>query len=367
MRVVLVTTRYPPHTGGVETHVAELATGLADRGHDVTVLTADARSADAGRRERHGAVTVRRFRGVAPGGAFHVAPGLLRGVRRAVAGGEADERTVVHAHNYHSLPLLFAALSTDGPGVGTGTPLVVTPHYHGGSASSLRDRLLSVYRLPGGWALRRADRVVAVSDWERRRLGHDFGVEATVVPNGLDVERFREAAPADPTDGRPYLLSVGRLERYKGVQHLVRALPHLDCDLVVAGSGPYAADLESVASDVGVADRVHFLGHVADADLPGLYAGAVAFATLSSFEAYGMTVAEALAAGTPCVVRQAGALVDWADRADCVGVGSEAEVRLAAVAAAVREAVRLSAPAAPLPTWDEVVDEVEGVYESVVA
>jgi glycosyltransferase involved in cell wall biosynthesis len=106
---------------------------------------------------------------------------------------------------------------------------------------------------------------------------------------------------------------------------------------------------------------------VADADLPGLYAGAVAFATLSSFEAYGMTVAEALAAGTPCVVRQAGALVDWADRADCVGVGSEAEVRPAAVAAAVREAVRLSAPAAPLPTWDEVVDEVEGVYESVVA
>ena len=45
MRVLQVTTRYPPHTGGVETHVARLAEGLVARGHEVTVLTADARSA----------------------------------------------------------------------------------------------------------------------------------------------------------------------------------------------------------------------------------------------------------------------------------------------------------------------------------
>jgi glycosyltransferase involved in cell wall biosynthesis len=84
--------------------------------------------------------------------------------------------------------------------------------------------------------------------------------------------------------------------------------------------------------------------------------------TLSGFEAYGMTVAEALAAGTPCVVREAGALVDWVERADVVGVD---ETTVTEVAAAVRRAVSLDAPSESLPTWEDVVDDVEAVYESV--
>ncbi|SEO82066.1 Glycosyltransferase involved in cell wall bisynthesis [Halogranum amylolyticum] len=363
MRVLQVTTRYPPHTGGVETHVAELAERLVARGHEVTVLTADARSADAPRRQRRNGVRVVRHRGVAPGGAFHVAPGVVRSVRDS----DAD---VVHAHNYHSLPLLFAAVGDE---LGTNRrrgdgdrPLVATPHYHGASASDRRDRLLSLYRPLGGWALRRADAVVAVSDWERRALRRDFGVDARVIPNGLDVERFADATPADSE--RPYLLSVGRLETYKGVQHAIRTLTELpDYDLVVAGSGPDADELRRVAREAGVADRVEFLGYVADADLPGLYAGASAFVTLSGFEAYGMTVAEALAAGTPCVVREAGALVDWVERADVVSIADGDQTNPRTVADAVEAAVLLDAPSEPLPTWEDVVAETEGVYESVVA
>ena len=361
MKVLQVTTRYPPHTGGVETHVAELAGRLVDRGHEVTVLTADARSADAPRRQRRDGVRVIRHRGVAPGGAFHVAPGIARSVRES----DAD---VVHAHNYHSLPLFFAALGNEQARqrrrVDDDRPLVATPHYHGASASGFRDRLLSLYRPLGGWALGRADGVVAVSDWERRQLERDFGVDARVIPNGLDVGRFAEAVPTERD--RPYLLSVGRLEAYKGVQHAVRALSELpEYDLVVAGSGPYADDLQRVAREAGDADRVAFLGFVDDAELPGLYAGAAAFLTLSGFEAYGMTVAEAVAAGTPCVVRETGALVDWVERADVVGVADGDETEPQAVASAVRRAVERDAPSRPLPTWDDVVDEVQGLYESL--
>jgi glycosyltransferase involved in cell wall biosynthesis len=406
VRLAFVTSRYPPHTGGVETHVAELAERFARAGHDVVVHTADRAplavgssaedergDADAGGlpappRERRNGVLVRRHRGLAPGGAFHVAPGIAPAIRRA----DVD---LVHAHNYHSLPVLFAALGTAGRDV----PLVVTPHYHGGSASGLRDRLLAAYRPLGGWALRRADAIVAVSDWERRRLAADFGVDARVIPNGLDVERFvaaRETVDAgrgpEEDDGvgsgragvesgrpaaggtrstadepgpasrpRPYLLSVGRVEAYKGVQHVVRALEDLpEYDLVVAGSGPYLDGLRSLAREAGVADRVDCRGYVPDDHLPGLYAGAAAFVTMSTFEAYGMTVAEALAAGTPCVVRPAGALVDWTDRADCVAAPPDD------LPTAVREAVGLDAPAEPLPTWDDVVDRVAGVYADVL-
>ncbi|MFB6129212.1 MAG: glycosyltransferase family 4 protein [Salinigranum sp.] len=353
MRLAYVTSRYPPHTGGVETHVSELASRFAARGHEVTVLSADAGTRVDGvrvaRSERRDGVRVRRFRGIAPGGAFHVAPGIAPAVRRV----DAD---LVHAHNYHSLPLLFAALGTS-----SGLPLVATPHYHGGSASDLRDRLLGAYRPLGEWALRRARAVVAVSEWERRRLAADFGVEATVIPNGLDVARFRDAEPVERE--RPYLLCVGRLEAYKGVQHVVGALPALTdppYDLLVAGAGPYGDDLRRIAREAGVGDRVSFLGYVPDEELPGLYAGASAFVTMSGFEAYGMTVAEALASGTPCVVRPAGALVDWTRRADCVAADVDE------VAAGVRTAVGLAAPSDSLPAWEDVVERTGTVYEGVL-
>ncbi len=355
MKILQVTPRYPPHTGGVETHVAEITERLAARGHDVTVFAADAEEG-LPRRETRDQIRVRRFRGVAPGGAFHVAPGIWPAVRRA-------DPDVVHAHNYHSLPAFFAALGTQlgasAGGRGGDARFVVTPHYHGGSASKFRTKLLSLYRPLGGWALDRADELIAVSDWEREQLRADFGVEATVIPNGLNVERFADATP-EKRD-RPYLLCVGRLEEYKGVQHAIRALPDLpEYDLLVAGSGDYRSELERVARETGVSSRVEFLGYVADERLPGLYAGASAYLSLSSFEAYGMTVAEALAAGTPSVVREAGALVDWADRPDCESVAS---ITPETVAHAVEGTVGRDAPATALPTWDDVADRVLSRYE----
>lgn len=346
MNVVQVVPRYPPRTGGVETHVRELAERLVERGHEVTVVTADAGD-DVQRREIRNGVAVRRHRGAAPGGAFHVAPGVFASIRRLDA-------HIVHAHNYHSLPLLFAALAA------REKRFVATTHYHGGSANPVRDRLLRAYRPLGRWTLRGADAVVAVSDHERDQLRTDFGVGATVIPNGIDVARFRDAVPR--VRDRPYLLTVGRIEEYKGVQHVVRALTELpEYDLLVAGSGPYADTLRSVAAAAGVADRVEFLGYVDDEALPGLYAGADAYVTMSAFEAYGLTVGEALAAGTPSAVRQQGALADWTDSEGCVAVR---DTDPATVAAAVRAAAGRRPDPSALPTWDDVVDDLEQLYRS---
>ncbi|OYR38957.1 glycosyl transferase [Halorubrum sp. Ib24] len=344
MKVVQVVPRYPPRTGGIETHVKEVSERLVERGHDVTVLTADDGEEVRTSETRNG-VRVIRHRGFAPNGAFHVAPGILQTLRRR-------DPDIVHTHNYHSLPLLFAAIGTRDAG------FVATPHYHGGSASSFRDRLLSLYRPAGAWALRQADAVIAVSDWEREQLQRDFGLEATVIPNGVDVERFRTAEPTQRE--QPYLLTVGRLEEYKGVQHGIRALVNLpEYELVVAGSGEYGDRLREVAREVGVGERVSFLGYVDGEELPGLYAGAEVHLVLSAFEAYGMTVGEALAAGTPCVVRECGALVDWVGREGCVGV---ADVSPAVVARAVGEAVGRETDVDGLPTWEELVDRVVAAY-----
>jgi glycosyltransferase involved in cell wall biosynthesis len=348
VNILFVTHRYPPRIGGVETHVAAVATRLAAGGHDVTVFSADAGS-EVESKEWVEGVKLRRFRSLSPGGAFHVAPQVTASVRAAVP-------DVIHAHNHHSLPAFFGALGSGN------VPLVVTPHYHGGSQSRLRDAMLSLYHWVGRRTLASAHTVVAVSDWECTKLAADFGADATVVPNGIEVDRFAEAAPE--ARDRPYLLSVGRLEFYKSVDRIIEMLPELPAfELVVAGEGPARPTLELIAADAGVADRVSFEGYVSDDRLPSLYRGASAYVTLSEFEAYGMTVGEALAANTPCVVRDAGGLANWT-RFDSVSSVSTTSPKI--VAAAVRAAASKTVDAS-LPTWDDVTDDLLAVYESVIS
>jgi len=349
MNVIQVTHRYPPQTGGVETHVMKLSEQLVDQGHDVTVFTAD--SGEGGtRKQRRNGVEVRRLRAFAPGKMMYVAPGIVCAIRNH----DAD---VIHAHNYHAIPALFAALGVEN------RRFVFTTHYHGLSASSFRDRLLSLYEPAGRWAVRRADEVIAVSEWERDRLRADFGVDATMIPNGLDVERFVNAE--QEARDRPYLLYVGRLEEYKGVQYAIRALPELsEYDLIVAGSGQYRGELERIAYEVGVTDRTEFLGFVDGDQLPGLYAGAEAFLALSSFEAYGMTIAEALATGTPCVVRECTALSDWIGSEGVVGISDRTVRNPEALAEVIRKAAGQPVSTHVPTGWHEVVEQTIPLYLS---
>jgi glycosyltransferase involved in cell wall biosynthesis len=218
---------------------------------------------------------------------------------------------------------------------------------------------LSVYRPLGQWAVRRADAVIAVSKWERDQLVTDFAVDAEVIPNGLDIERFTEANPE--IRDRPYFLTVGRLEKYKGVQHVIRTMSEFPkYELLVAGSGPYQPELAQIAREANVADRVTFLGYVASERLPKLYAGAEVYLTLSEFESYGMTAAEALAAGTPCVVATNGALTEWITQARCFGVESRDTTT---VSEAIRNAAELDQKSVAVPSWEMVVEQLLTEYD----
>lgn len=343
MDILLVTHRYPPNAGGIERHVQELATRLVDRGHDVTIFSADA---DMQSQDVDGRIQVRRFQSWRPNDAFYVAPQITSAVRQA----NAD---IVHAHNYHSLTTFFAALGV------TNERFIVTPHYHGTSANEARNRLLAAYQPIGKWALQKASSVVAVSEWERERLQSDLGINAIVIPNGIECSRFVNADPEERE--RPYLLCVGRLEEYKGVQYAIRALQSMaDKELVIAGSGSFRPELERIAKDTGCVNRVSFLGFVDESRLPSLYAGADVHLQLSEFEAYGMTVGESLAAGTPAVVRESGALVNWTDICGVIGakeIGSES------VANAVQSAMNGPKPdPRSIPNWNNIVNRLVKIY-----
>ena len=145
--------------------------------------------------------------------------------------------------------------------------------------------------------------MITVSEFSRRELAELLGVDAAVVPGGVD-ERFTPEAPPARRE-RPYVLCVASHTARKNLGALVpaaQALARDGVELVVAGG-----HRPQFAAEAGL-DGLTLLGHVPDDELPGLYAGAEAFVLPSRYEGFGLPVLEAMAAGTPVVAAATTAL-----------------------------------------------------------
>jgi glycosyltransferase involved in cell wall biosynthesis len=187
-------------------------------------------------------------------------------------------------------------------------------------------------RLLLGSAVRRAARVIAVSEATRRDLLARFPVapeRVTVVPEAADP-RFLPPVPAERARVRarfglegPYVLFVGLLEPKKNLATLLRAVARLRARngwgqtmLVVAGAPGWGrVDVAAAAARVGLADTVRVLGPVPDDVLPALYAEAAVFVFPSLWEGFGLPVLEAMASGVPVVASCRGALPEVAGEA----------------------------------------------------
>ena len=288
LRVLHVGKFYPPHHGGMESHLATLA-GELRREVDVQVLV----SADD-RRTTHETVEgvpVTRIGTLATMASASINPGMARAIRRA----DAD---VVHFHHPNPTGVLSYLAS------GRRGPLVVTYH-----SDIIRQRVLGAAFAPVLHRfLRRAHAVLASSpDYARSSpvLQRHAG-RVRIVPFGIRAGAF-ETADAEAVAriraefGARVVLAVGRLVYYKGFEYLVRAMVAVRGRLLILGDGPLRPELEALAAALGVADRVTIRGGVAD--LAPYYHAADVFAlpAVARSEAFGLVQLEAMAAGTAVV------------------------------------------------------------------
>jgi glycosyltransferase involved in cell wall biosynthesis len=153
---------------------------------------------------------------------------------------------------------------------------------------------------------RRASRIVAVSDGLHREMIERWGADPAKtrrIYNPATIDLGDAASTAGDLAERPdVVLAAGRLSPEKGVDVLIDAFARVTrpgAELVVAGDGSERGRLEQRARDLGIADRVTFLGQVAD--IRPLYRGTRVLAVPSRTEAFGMVVVEALAHGLPIV------------------------------------------------------------------
>jgi glycosyltransferase involved in cell wall biosynthesis len=306
--------------GGQNLHVAELSAALYRRGHDVTVYT---------RRDDHDLPEEVR----APAGyrVVHVPAGPPRQLPKDDLLEHMDEfarclRTawrhrppdIVHAHFWMSGLAALRAADTEGaPVVQTFHALGVVKRRHQGVADTSPPNRVRQERMIG----RRATRVAATcSDevFELARMGVPRS-RISVVPCGVDLQRFRPEGTVAPKYHRHRLVAVGRLVPRKGFDVAIAALRELPgTELVIAG-GPQEGRLDDdaeanrlldYADSLGVSDRVRMPGRISRAAMPALLRSADAVVCMPWYEPFGIVPLEAMACGVPVIASAVGGLID---------------------------------------------------------
>jgi glycosyltransferase involved in cell wall biosynthesis len=325
LRILHLGKYYPPARGGIETVVETLCRGERPA---VETRALVLNKAPATSEEVIEGVPVVRVGSVATVGAVSVAPTLPLWLARA----QAD---VIVLHEPNPVALLAYALAQPK------APLVVWFHSEV-IRPQWRYRLL--YEPLLAFALRRAARIVVASPpmMEVPALAA-YRAKCTVVPYGLDLARY-DLTPAvaekvqalRPADV-PTLLFVGRLVGYKGVEVLLRALPGVAAETVIVGDGPLRHSLMALAYDLGLGNRVRFVGETSDEELRAWYhaCDVLVLPSVSRQEAFGMVQLEAMVCGHPVVSTDLRTGVAWVNQHERTGLvvraGDVGELRQALV------------------------------------
>lgn len=255
-----------------------------------------------------------------------------------------------------------------------GIPAVLDFHFEPHLDSTLGRMAAKAYGHVGPPSYALADAVVVRSLSYAARSPSLAGIPQErfeVVPNGIDPQRFNPDGPLRRGD---YLLFVGRLVPYKGLEILLQALAMAKArhPLLVVGDGPLRGALEAQARRLRL--DVQFLGHVPDADLPALYRGArlTVLPSVNKQEAFGITLAESMACGTPVVASALPGVEEVARLGGLVAPPGD----VAALASKIREALEpgrlvrgaaLAARVHAVYSWDAVTDRLLDVYAKVLA
>jgi glycosyltransferase involved in cell wall biosynthesis len=361
-RILQVAPRFLPYMGGVEVHVAEISPRLAEAGFDVSILTTDV-SGQLPLVDDHEGIAVHRVPAYPAGRDYYLAPGLSRAIERA---GPFD---LIHIHSYQTLVAPLAMLAARRLNV----PYVLTFH-SGGHSSRIREALRGVQRGVLRPLLLGAERLIAVSQFEIDHFSSLLRVPTDrfeLIENGGRLPVIPLAVRPDPE--RPLILSIGRLERYKGHHRLIAALPHVleqvpTARLRIAGLGPYEGELWRLARGLNVADHVE-IGPVEPTDrqaMAVLIGQASVVALLSEYEAQAIAVMEALSLHRPVVVCHAAGLMEFADRGFARGVAQGAGAP--EVAQALVDQIRepLAPPAISMPSWESCASRLGDLYDRLV-
>jgi glycosyltransferase involved in cell wall biosynthesis len=355
MKIVDVNPFFYPFVGGIEHRMHDTSRLLAARGHEVTVLTG--RLPDTPAEEKRDGYRIIRLESRLID--LYNPPFIhTKHVLDAVEGIGAD----VVNYNYRWAPSYNGAMRRyDGK-------KVFTYHNMWGEGVGFQAFLSGINDSRFKKCLDSFDHIIAVSDHVRGdliRRGYS-GDRITSVPTGLPSFPEKGAGNGD------FILSLGRLVRTKGLDHLIDAMRDVDCRLIICGKGPDEERLKKRIRKNGLEGRVELKGWVGEHEKDELIKECKLFVMPSLFESFGLAAAEVMSYGRPLVYSGVNGLPDTVgDGGLCVPPRSPQ-----AISGAVNELLndpkkreQLGENAvirAEAYRWDPLISKIEDVYEKVL-
>jgi len=362
MRILHLYKDYFPVLGGIENHIKVLAEAQTAAGHEVEVLVcADGMQPVT---EKINNVPVRRQARLATLRSMPISPALVRQAARA-------RSDIVHVHS--PFPLGEFALRHLPPSV-----RVVATHH----SDVVRQKLLLKFYAPFyRQFLKRVDLILPTSEPYRDSSPWLAALreKCRVVPLGVDSEHFSPAGRRPPGSSPGLrLLFVGRLRYYKGLDTLLRALPHLppQVELSIVGRGNMERAWQSLTAELGLQERVRFCGDLDDSQLLQAYREADLFVLPCNCraEAFGTVLLEAMACGLPCITSDVGSGTSWVVADGTTGIvvpPSDIAALASAITSLDRDRARLAAYGTAARqrieksfTLPQMVHAVEAAYAS---
>jgi len=300
MKVLYVYKDYYPVVGGIENHIRLICRGLKAGWPEVepTVLVTN-RARNTVVEEMDGVKVIKAGR-LATISSAPISLSLFAWMRRL----EAD---ITHLHFPYPIGELAYLL------VGRSRKMVITYH-----SDIVRQKyLLQVYRPFLHRLLARADRITVSSPNYIRSSTYlqPLAHKCVVIPHGADLSRFaataevqRRAQELRQHYGLPLILFVGLLRYYKGLSFLIQAMPQIPGRLLVVGEGPQGQEWRELSQQLGLEEKVIFLGRVSDEGLVALYHACDVFVlpAIHRSESWGAVQVEAMACGKPVVCTELG-------------------------------------------------------------
>ncbi len=314
MRPLFITWEYPPiKAGGIAAHCEDLATTMADQGHEPVVITY---GTEDGVEYRDG-VEIHRLTGTdradnTVSWSMHLGHEMEK---KAIELSKNQSFDLVHAHDWMTVPASVGIKNT------LDLPMVFTVH----STQKGRDGIDSSYQKTihdlEWYGTYQADQIITVGRDFSEEVRHTFDVpddKLNYIPNGVDLEKFdNHNANLNrgnyALDWEQIVLFVGRMYPQKGPGHLIEAMPQIidnnpEAKFVMVGSGA-TEHYKGIAKNK-VGDKVHFPGYVSDQELISLMKNANMTVAPSVYEPFGIVPLEAAACETATVGSYVGGMKD---------------------------------------------------------
>ena len=277
--------------GGSEVATLQMVHALVEDGHDVTAVCYYESDPDMIERYRKSGCKILLLQEKRAG-----LNGLFRLTRRLMKLFRAEKPDVVHVQYFAPgmIPIVAARLA----GI---RHVFATVHAAGGNGYNWKAKLM--FRISAAMT---SHFFCVAENTERFWFGSVGGKRHSTIHNGIDVPLFANAVPADISGltGNPVIGIVGRVVKMKGHDCLFRAVKRLlpefpGLQVLIIGSGSAEAEFRELADSLGIADHLLWCGRVEPEDLPGYYKRMDVLAMPSHWEGFGLTAAEAMAAGVP--------------------------------------------------------------------